>query len=183
MRASKRLAWRWWLLLLAAVLGAGVLAGCGGGKGRAPAAPPLSSLIYVPNASDGVSGGADVAAATRAATADGIDVQAVLLAPGMVPELPAPVARQASGLDPARDAVIWLQFDTHAGDLNVYDVRQGVRLAVGGEQRLPSAWLEEDPGGHHRWGLLVFTGPVDGPLALHVSRLVAGPELVLTWDD
>ena len=97
----------------------------------------------------------------------------------------------ASWAGDSADLTFWIVMDTHAVDLDAYDLAQLAVLRTGdGVEIWPSAW-DAPPGGHHREGTLRFpsTGDDGNPVVKPESRSielviqdVAGvPERILRW--
>lgn len=91
----------------------------------------------------------------------------------------------------AEGLVFTIVMDTHAVDLDGYDLAQLAALRVdGGPELAPLRW-EAPAGGHHREGTLVFPDEQGGKPVIDAQtrtiqltvRDVAGvPERVLTWE-
>lgn len=100
------------------------------------------------------------------------------------------VTFKASWAGPAAGLVFTIVMDTHAVDLDGYDLAQLATLRVdGGPELTPVSW-EAPAGGHHREGVLTFSDeqggkPVIGAQTRTIEliiRDVAGvPERVLAW--
>jgi hypothetical protein len=80
--------------------------------------------------------------------------------------------------------------DTHAVDLDGYDLRQLAVLRAGGREVRPSGW-DAPKGGHHREGTLTFPsasadgsptmGPAAGTVELVIRDIAGVPERIFRW--
>lgn len=101
------------------------------------------------------------------------------------------VTVKASWANPFASPVFTIVMDTHAVDLDGYDLARIAALRVdGGPELAPIGW-DAPAGGHHREGTLTFPTEQGGNSVIGVKtrtvelivRGVAGvPERVLTWE-
>jgi predicted small secreted protein len=80
--------------------------------------------------------------------------------------------------------------DTHAVDLDGYDLRQLTVLRAGGREVRPSGW-DAPKGGHHREGTLTFPatladgsptiGPAAGAVEIVIRDVAGVPERTFRW--
>lgn len=101
------------------------------------------------------------------------------------------VTVKATWAEPSAGPLFTIVMDTHAVDLDGFDLARLAALRVdGGDELAPVGW-DAPPGGHHREGTLTFPAEQGGKPVIDaqtriielIVRDVAGvPERVLTWE-
>ena len=126
------------------------------------------------------------------------------LASGIVAQTPRPGSETRTSTDgqvtiavalrdTRPDVVFAVTMDTHAVNLDGYDLAQVAVLRVNqGQETRPSAWVAP-PGGHHREGTLTFPGtaadggpllgPSVGAIELVIRDVAGVPERVFRWTE
>jgi hypothetical protein len=100
------------------------------------------------------------------------------------------VTVKATWAGPTAGLVFTIVLDTHAVDLDGYDLAQLAALRVNGGPSLAPVGWDAPPGGHHREGTLTFPAEQAGKpvidaqtrsIELIVRDMAGVPERVLTW--
>jgi hypothetical protein len=73
-------------------------------------------------------------------------------------------------------------FDTHVAELN-HDVVAVASLTAGGQEWRPMSWEGDNPGGHHRKGVLAFEAfkPAPPSVTLTIRGVGGVPERPFSW--
>lgn len=159
--------------LLAALLMAAFIAACSGQAGGPTEAPK--------------EGTSPASLVRRDDGRGGVTVEALWLTPD---RMPADLPTAAKDYPADRHVLFSVKLDTHAVDLDKYDLAKAASLTDGDGTKIPAvAWIGINESSHHREGLIAFSGSTNERWAAERRRArltladIAEPgDRALTWE-